>query len=168
MQKWLPSLLGLLLLGAAGSSPRIESFSPEGLAKDVRQVAVRFSQPMVTFGDPRPPLDLFAIDCAVPGVARWVDERSWVYDFAPDLPGGVACRFTLRAETQSLAGARVAGRREFRFTTGGPAVRSTQPWPGSGVAEDQRFVLRLDALPDPASVESEPTAPQPNDNHGSH
>jgi hypothetical protein len=111
-------LLGLALLGAAGPAPRIESFSPEGLAKGVRQVAVRFSQPMVAFGDPRPATDLFAIDCPEPGVARWVDERSWVYDFAKDLPAGVACRFALRPEVRSLAGARAAGRREFRFTTG--------------------------------------------------
>lgn len=146
-------LVGLLLLGAA-PAPRIESFSPEGLAKGVRQVAVRFSQPMVAFGDPRPATDLFAIDCPEPGVARWVDERSWVYDFAKDLPAGVACRFALRPEVKSLAGARAAGRREFRFTTGGPAVLTSQPWPGQRVAEDQRFVLRLDAPADPRSVEA--------------
>jgi hypothetical protein len=149
-------LLGAGLLGATGSAPRIESFSPEGLAKGVRQVAVRFSQPMVALGDPRPPLELFAIDCAgaQPGVARWLDERSWVYDFAGDLPAGIACRFTLRAEARSLAGARVAGRREFRFSTGGPAVQIVQPWPSAQVAEDQRFVLRLDAPAEPRSVEA--------------
>ena len=147
-------LVALALLGAGAPPPRVESFSPEGLAKDVRQVAVRFSQPMVAFGDPRPPVELFAIDCPEPGVARWVDERSWVYDFAKDLPAGIACRFALRPEVRSLAGVRASGRREFRFTTGGPAVLTTQPWPGSRVAEDQRFVLRLDAVAEPRSVES--------------
>jgi uncharacterized protein YfaS (alpha-2-macroglobulin family) len=149
-------LLGVGLLGASGSAPRIESFSPEGLAKGVRQVAVRFSQPMVALGDPRPPLELFAIACAgaEPGVARWVDERSWVYDFAQDLPAGIACRFTLRAEARALSGARLAGRREFRFSTGGPAVQTVRPWPGGQVGEDQRFVLRLDAPAEPRSVEA--------------
>jgi len=154
MQKRIAPFLLLVLVAAARPSPRIESFSPEGLAKNVRQVAVRFSQPMVAFGDPRPPLELFAIDCPEQGVARWVDERSWVYDFAKDLPAGVACGFRLRDEVRSLAGARAAGRREFRFTTGGPAVKTVQPWPGTRIAEDQRFVLRLDAVADPRSVEA--------------
>jgi hypothetical protein len=147
-------LLALALLGAGGPAPRIESFSPEGLAKDVRQVAVRFSEPMVAFGDPRPTADVFAIDCPEQGAPRWVDERSWVYDFTKDLPAGVACRFVLRPEVKSLAGARAAGRREFRFTTGGPAVSATQPYPGNRVAEDQRFLLRLDAQAEPRSVEA--------------
>ncbi len=154
MKKRLAPLLLLALVAAAGPAPRIESFSPEGLAKAVRQVAVRFSQPMVAFGDPRPPLELFTIDCPEKGVARWVDERSWVYDFAKDLPAGLACRFVLRPDARGLAGARVSGRREFRFTTGGPAVLTMQPWPGSRVAEDQRFLLRLDAAPEPRSVEA--------------
>ena len=142
-----------LLIGAGpGSPPRVESFSPEGLAKAVRQVAVRFSQPMVAFGDPRPRTELFQIDCPEPGVARWVDERSWVYDFARDLPAGVRCRFLLMPELRSLAGARLGGRREFSFDTGGPAIGTSMPWRGAHVAEDQRFVLRLDAAPDEASV----------------
>jgi alpha-2-macroglobulin len=123
-------LLALASLAAAGSAPRIESFSPEGLPEQV-QVAVRFSEPMIASGDPRPPADLFAIDCPEPGVARWTDERSWVYDLAQDLPAGVECRFTLRSEAKSLAGAHVAGRREFRFTTGGPAALESQPLPGT-------------------------------------
>jgi hypothetical protein len=147
-------LLALALLGAAGRAPRVESFSPEGSSKQVRQVAVRFSEPMIAFGDPRPATDLFAIDCPEPGAARWVDERSWVYDFARDLPAGVACRFSLRAEVKSLAGAAVAGRRAFAFTTGGPAVLTTNPWGGSRIAEDQRFALRLDAGAEPRSVEA--------------
>ncbi|MGH7288335.1 MAG: alpha-2-macroglobulin, partial [Myxococcota bacterium] len=146
-------LLGLLLIGAGpGSPPRVESFSPEGLAKAVRQVAVRFSQPMVAFGDPRPRTELFRIDCPEPGLARWVDERSWVYDFARDLPAGVRCRFVLMPELRSLAGARLGGRREFSFDTGGPAIGTSMPWRGARIAEDQRFVLRLDAAPDEASV----------------
>jgi hypothetical protein len=145
--------LSLGLSGAApGAAPRVESFSPEGLAKAVRQVAVRFSAPMVAFGDPRPRVDLFQIACPQRGVARWADERSWVYDFAQDLPAGVRCRFTLAPDLRSLAGTPVGGRREFAFSTGGPAIASTIPWDGAAVAEDQRFVLRLDAVPDEASV----------------
>ena len=52
MPKRLASLFSLLLVAAAGPAPRVESFSPEALAKGVRQVAVPFSQPMIAFGDP--------------------------------------------------------------------------------------------------------------------
>ena len=39
--------------------PRVESFSPLGVVKQVRQVQVRFSEQMVSFGDPGvvPPFD---------------------------------------------------------------------------------------------------------------
>jgi uncharacterized protein YuzE len=58
---WLLALLILLwalpVLAQPTSppAPRVELFSPQGTIKGVRQVAVRFSAPMVTFGDPRLP-----------------------------------------------------------------------------------------------------------------
>ena len=77
-----PLLLATIALstGFAGAEARIESFSPTGHSKSVRQVAVRFSEPMVALGDPSR-TDPFGIDCEVPGRGRWVDERNWVYDF---------------------------------------------------------------------------------------
>ena len=48
---------------------RVEAFSPQGEAKAVRQVAVRFSRPMVPFGDPRL-VEPFNIDCPAAGRAR--------------------------------------------------------------------------------------------------
>jgi hypothetical protein len=56
---WL--LLNLLFAAAAFSQtdpatlPQVEFFSPQGTVKGVRQVAACFSDPMVTFGDPRLP-----------------------------------------------------------------------------------------------------------------
>jgi hypothetical protein len=47
--------LPLLAQPTSTSAPRVEVFSPQGTVKGVRQVAVRFSVPMVTFGDPRLP-----------------------------------------------------------------------------------------------------------------
>src|SRR6185436_7481237 len=56
----------LLCASLAAWSATVEVFSPQGTIKDVRQVAVRFSEPMVAFGDPRLP-EPFDIDCASHG-----------------------------------------------------------------------------------------------------
>jgi len=55
---------------------QVDVFSPQGEVKGVRQIAVRFSEPMVAFGDPRLP-EPFEIDCPAPGTARWADQKNW-------------------------------------------------------------------------------------------
>lgn len=150
-----------LLLAAASpfaartaASPRVVSFTPEGLAKGVRQVVARFDADMIPLGDPRVAADAFQVDCGEPGRARWVTAREWVYEFARDLPAGIRCRFVMKPGLTAVGGARVGGRPSFSFHTGGPAILQIHPYPGStSVAEDQRFVVRVDALPDPGSVE---------------
>ena len=77
--------LPLLAQPTSTSAPRVEVFSPQGTVKGVRQVAVRFSVTMVTFGDPRLP-EPFQIECPAKGWARWADARNWVYDFEQGLP----------------------------------------------------------------------------------
>src|SRR5438128_9543542 len=123
-----PSLVPLFLfsLQAADPQPGVESFSPEGVAKRVRQVKARFTEPMVAFGDLRqtPP---FEIHCVQGGVGRWLDTEVWVYDFKEELPAGVNCEFTLKGGLKTLAGRAVACR-AFTFSTGGPAVLRTQPY----------------------------------------
>ncbi len=136
---------------AVARAATVEAFSPQGTIKDVRQVAARFSEPMVAFGDPRLP-EPFAIDCAAKGRGRWADTRNWVYDFESELPAGLACRFKLKEQLKSVAGATVTGRREFSFDTGGPSIRASLPTDGdSSIDADQVFVLALDA---PAAVSS--------------
>ena len=136
---------------AARAEPRVESFSPQGMVKGVRQVAVRFSEPMRPFGDLRGP-DPFLIHCAAPGRGRWADDRRWVYDFDADLPGGRRCTFTLRPGARALSGAPVAGLREFSFWTGGPSIMESRPYEGATIAEDQAFILGVDGEPTEASV----------------
>ena len=146
-----------LCVGLAEAAARIESFSPTGYTKDVRQVAVRFSAPMVALGDPTRESP-FAVDCAVPGTGRWLDERRWVYDFDYDVPGSVRCRFTLRDDVRSHAGEAVdAAPRddgaEYVFHTGGPAILDHEPGRRWGeIDEHQVFLLALDATPVPDSV----------------
>jgi uncharacterized protein YfaS (alpha-2-macroglobulin family) len=150
------SLLILSVPAAAQTpaAPHVTRFSPEGLVKGVRQVTARFSAPMVPLGDPRPATDVFEIACPEAGTARWIDGREWAYDFARDVPAGVRCTFRLRAGLAALDGTAVGGRREFAFSTGGPAVlESSQPRPGSEwIDEEQAFMLVLDAPADEAGV----------------
>ncbi|MFT4174540.1 MAG: MG2 domain-containing protein, partial [Rhodocyclaceae bacterium] len=153
-----PRLLGIASLAAlvlmvppsvAVDTARVTSFSPQGEVKAAHQVVARFSDPMVAFGDPRPPAP-FDIDCAATGSGHWIDARAWAYDFAADLPAGLNCRFTLRNALTTQAGEPVAPA-SFSFTTGGPAVRSSLPGEGDEVDEQQVFLLGLDA---PASSET--------------
>ena len=128
-------------------------FSPQGQNLQVHQATARFSTAMVPFSTPDQPLEPFAVDCAAPGKGRWVDQRTWVFQFEDKLPGGMRCRFTLRDGLHALDGRAVGGQKVFAFDTGGPAVldvtphalsrldRDTQGW----INEDQLFVLQLNA-----------------------
>ncbi len=150
---WMVTLCGALPAPALADL-KVEAFSPQGSVKDVRQVAVRFSAPVVRFGDPRLP-DPFDVDCARPGRSRWADARNWVYDFAEDLPAGVRCRFTVKADLKSVAGDKPAGQREFVFDTGGPAIRASMPREGDEqIDEQQIFLVRLDTAATEESVRS--------------
>ncbi len=150
-------LSALVLLSALGTAvaaePGVESFSPQGTVKGVRQVAARFSEAMVPFGDPRTGVP-FDIDCPAAGKGRWVDNRNFAYDFERDLPAGLRCTFTLKPEQRTLEGKPLTGARAFSFSTGGPAVRLSAPYEGAGgIDEEQIFVLGLDAAAVAASIE---------------
>jgi hypothetical protein len=137
----------------AQQQARVELFSPQGAVKQVRQVRARFSEPMVPFGDSRAVSVLFEIDCPEKGTARWADERNWIYDFDRDLPAGVRCEFRLKEGLKTLAGREIAGQQRFVFTTGGPAIISSQPFEGGmPIDEEQFFLLELDADAEEASV----------------
>lgn len=133
------------------SAARVQSFTPQGESKQVRQVVARFSAPMVAFGDPRleSPFD---VQCAALGRGHWIDANSWVYDFDADLPAGLTCRFTTKPGFKSL-GAAGLEQQQFAFSTGGPAVVSSLPEDGmEDIDEEQIFLLGLDAPADIASI----------------
>ena len=124
-------------VGYAGDA-YIKSFSPQGVVKQVRQATAQFSSQIVDFGDPRAKTDIFDISCPEKGKARWVDGKSWVYDFDRDLPAGVKCTFKLKPGVAS-------GQNEYSFSTGGPSIKRSEPYQGSeGIDEDQIFALVLD------------------------
>jgi len=135
----------------SGQTVRVESFSPQGEVKDVRQVVARFSEPMVAFGDPRleSPFD---VQCDAKGSGHWADARNWIYDFDGDLPAGKKCSFVPKSGLKSLANGQVS-KASFSFTTGGPAIRVSQPDDGiEYIDEEQVFLLGLDAPADVASI----------------
>jgi uncharacterized protein YfaS (alpha-2-macroglobulin family) len=128
-------------------------FSPQGTVKQVRQVTARFSEPMVPLGDPRVNADAFAVYCPAKGKARWIDSRTWSYDFDHDLPAGLRCNFTLSAGLKTLSGAVFAGQPQFTFDTGGPSIVESRPYADSSdIDEGQAFVLALDAPADNQSI----------------
>lgn len=138
------SLIPLLLPQHAAFAAGVEQFSPLGEVKNVRQVSVRFDTDMVPLGDPRL-ADPFVATCPAKGTGRWVDNRNWVYDFEADLPAGIQCEFQLAPGLKALAGETLAPA-GYRFTTGGPAIVTSIPEEGQEhIAEDQVFVLGLDA-----------------------
>jgi hypothetical protein len=140
-----------LLPAAAFSQTTLQTFSPSGTVKGVRQVQAAFSGQMVAFGDLRleSPFD---VDCPEKGTGRWVDGSTWAYDFERDLPAGVSCRFVLKPALKDLEGKPVEGERSYSFNTGGPAVINALPREGSTIDEQQVFLLGLDAIPRAGSV----------------
>ncbi len=144
----------LVCLGIGpGQAATVERFSPQGEVRAVRQVAVRFSEEVVRFGDPKAAAP-FAIECAEAGQGRWLDARNWVFDFSRDLAPGIRCSFRLKAEQRALSGASFSGKTEFGFSTGGPAVLQTQPYTGAtNIDEEQIFILRLNGAAHAPSVQ---------------
>jgi hypothetical protein len=138
--------------GEVPSHPQVNQFTPQGTVKRIRQVSARFSEPMVPLGDPRIPVDPFEIACPEDGAGRWIDSRTWVYDFGRDLPGGVRCRFQLRPGLTTQAGKPLTGQTTFRFSTGGPSIQASIPSPDATINEDQAFAIALDAPATEASV----------------
>lgn len=150
----LPKLLNLVfvccLSSGALAQTTVESFSPTGVVKKVRQATARFSGQVVPLGalglaDP------FVVDCPAKGSGRWIDGRNWSYDFEQDLPAGINCRFSLKPGQADIGNQPLAGQARFEFSTGGPAIVEALPHEGYDIDERQVFVLALDA---PATVAS--------------
>ncbi len=129
----------------------VEVFSPQGSVKAARQVQARFTQPLVVLGDLRAAAP-FEVDCPVAGSGKWLDDRTWVYDFERDLPGAVRCEFALRPGLKDAAGQPVQAQK-FQFDTGGPQVVAMRPADGDNrIDERQLFVLSFDTQVKPGTL----------------
>ena len=161
-QKWIlaaTTVLAALSLSAAvhrADAARVASVSPQGKVTQVRQVVVKFDEPMTAFGSPgaAAPGKLTcsgASASATAGSGRWIDEKTWAFDFESDLPPGVRCALDLNAGIKSSAGNAIAGPSHFAFQTGGPFVTRIEP-SYSDIEEDQVFLLRLNGPATQTSV----------------
>ena len=147
VRRSLQLLLGLACAAAgAAQAYTLTALSPQGEVARVRQITAKFSEPMVSFGDPKAPAPL-TVSCdnaaASRGQGRWTSAREWVYDFEADLPPGVRCRMDAVSGFQSLSGRRQESRSSYQFNTGGPFVQQIFPNRSQRIEEDQAFVLRL-------------------------
>ncbi|MCA3182124.1 MAG: alpha-2-macroglobulin, partial [Cupriavidus sp.] len=145
-------VVSALTWAPAASAAQITRFSPEGVNPQVRQVAIRFDEPMVPMGDLKAAAPA-SVSClgGVGGSGRWVNATNWVYDFERDLPPGVRCTVQIASSLKSVAGKVYAGKSEYRFETGGPIVISARP-SGGLVEEDQVFALRFNGAATAGSI----------------
>jgi uncharacterized protein YfaS (alpha-2-macroglobulin family) len=146
-------IAGLAAARAPAPPPlEITTFAPAGAdARGAQQIVIRFSAQMIAFGDPRATAPA-SVDCAAHGSGRWLDERSWSYDFDAALPSGLQCRLNVARGLKALDGRALPAAREFRITSGGPAILRSAPDAGRTIDELQVFALRLDGSVNPASV----------------
>lgn len=133
----------------------IDSFSPDGFIKNPSQVSVRFSEPMIAFGDSRVTKKVFQSNCLSLGTERWLDAKNWVLDFKIKLPGGTECKFVVDSNLTSLNGNKLTGKSAFQFSTGGINILSSQPWSSGTAVEDQAFILVLDGEVNEDSMKKE-------------
>ena len=154
-------ITGLVLAGAsllAHADATLKTMSPQGEVALVRQVRATFSESMVKFGDPRLPAPLDVAcqpNAAQGGIGRWVDDKTWVFDFARDVPPGTTCRVAPHPGIKSVAGSAIAAAAKFDFSTGGPAVVRAYPAPGEDakIEEEQVFALLLNGAAAADSVQ---------------
>ncbi|WP_179400714.1 MG2 domain-containing protein [Burkholderia guangdongensis] len=148
-------VLGFFLTAAwRADAARVTHVSPQGKVAQVRQVVVKFDESIVAFGaaDAPAPARIRCNDAsASAGQARWIDDKTWAWDFAADLPPGVACAVDLKDGLKSSAGNALSGPRHYTFETGGPFVRSVEPGDGE-IEESQTFVVQLNGPATDASV----------------
>ncbi len=122
----------------------VESFTPQGIVKSPEQVVANFSTPMVPLG-PIPEIEPFMVDCPIKGNARWIDTKTWVYDFHEPLPSGITCSFILKKGLKDLSGNETQSLKPFIFNTGGPQVLEILPYEGTeNIDERQVFLIKLD------------------------
>ncbi|MCM8731210.1 alpha-2-macroglobulin [Hephaestia sp. GCM10023244] len=134
------------------SGPQVVMASPGIGDGAIERFTVRFNQAMVPLGDPRAATP-FTVKCPVEGQGRWVDQTTFVHEFARPLPGGVTCNFDLRDDLKSLSGYAIGGQRHFTVDSGGPVARAVLPYRyGGDIEEDQVFLVAANMPATPQSV----------------
>jgi hypothetical protein len=118
--------------------------SPQGEARDVRQVSVRFDADMVPLGqsDGAEPATLQCSPQTPEGRARWIGPRAWAFEFAKDVRGGTRCNVVFKPGLKTLAGDAVTPPPAASFVAGPYGFFASYPGEGAEVAPDQVFLLQ--------------------------
>jgi uncharacterized protein YfaS (alpha-2-macroglobulin family) len=152
----LPALLLLPVAAQSDTPPQVTLATPGSAGPNspgIERFTIGFSEAMVPLGDPRAE-PAAEHDCGVGSNGRWIDPQTFVIEFDNALPGGLACRVTLREGLTSLRGAYIQGLTSFSIDTGGPSVRAILA-PGERgyeIDEDQVFLVATNVPASPASV----------------
>lgn len=130
-----------LFASFAANAATVQQFQPQGKVAEQSRATVRFSTDMVKLGEADAAAP-FSIDCkGIAGEGRWIDSRSWAWQLARPLQPGEHCVFTLRKELTSVGGEAVSGRQRFEFFGAAPRPWRIEPSPGTGIEEDQAFII---------------------------
>lgn len=136
-------VLQAALAAGPAAGPTIKSVHPQGDVKNVEQVRIEFSRPIVSFGQPSAEAPVSGA-CLQNGEGRWIDPTNWVFNFKKPLAGGLRCSIAVK-KIKALDGRDVSGPSEFSFSTGGPGIQTVYPETWTALDEDQAFILFLDA-----------------------
>ena len=138
-------LAALLLpaLATGDSRPGVTIAVPGNSASNkgaINRFTLRFSHQMVPLGDPRatPPATM---KCAIASTGRWADQKTFIFDFAKDLPGGMTCTVKLRDDLKTQKGISVGDGQKFTIDTGGPVARSILTSGIYGDIEEEQIFL---------------------------
>ncbi len=132
--------------------PTIESFSPEGEVRDIKQVVVQFSDSMIPMGSPKVSGEIFNINCSSEGKPRWLDDKTYIYQFSKPLESGNKCEFILKEEIKTLSGKEIQGKKKFSFNTGGPYILQSEPSDGTFIESGQYFYIQTSTEIDKESL----------------
>lgn len=134
---------------------QVTSVSPQGEIARVRQIAIKFDESAVNFGDPKAaaPVSLSCSDAqATKGSGRWISDRQWAFEFENDLPPGVNCTLQGITTFRSPKDQPISGKLSWKFNTGGPFVQNLRPGTYQRIDEEQYFVLQLNGPATLASI----------------
>ncbi|CAA2100695.1 alpha-2-macroglobulin family protein [Variovorax paradoxus] len=140
---WLPALAAALVAAPPLHAAGVLAVSPQGEARDVRQVSVRFDADMVPLGqsDGAEPATLRCSPQVPEGRARWIGPRTWAFEFAKDVRGGTRCNVVFKPGLRTLAGEAVTAPPTASFVAGPYGFFASYPMEGAEVAPDQVFFL---------------------------
>lgn len=124
-------LLGFGAWACFAQALSVTSVSPQGEVAQIRQVVVKFDQAAINFGDARAAAP-FTLSCsnaqASKGNGRWINEREWAFELERDLPPGVRCALTPKADFKSPSGQPFSSANSYAFNSAGPFVRRMSPY----------------------------------------